>query len=120
MVIKKIGIPASANGDVNSTTLDPASIPAPYTLNAAYVSFETATARACALGSRLTAGSKTDSAQAESHTMEHSSGVTLMLRKPLLPPVLPSLSERPSRVPCLLGSWLGGRKILRMGWRRVE
>lgn len=46
VVMKKIGILASANGDVNSATRDPASMPAPYTLSAAYVSLEMATALA--------------------------------------------------------------------------
>lgn len=92
VVMKKIGILASANGDVNSATRDPASMPAPYTLSAAYVSLEMATVLAWSLGRRLMAGSKTDSAQAELQTMEHSMGVTLMLRKPLPWPSMVRLS----------------------------
>ncbi len=82
--MKKIGILASANGDVNSATRDPASMPAPYTLSAAYVSLEMATFLTWSLARRLMAGSKTDLAQADLQTMEHSIGVTLMLRKPWL------------------------------------
>lgn len=61
------------------------------------------------------AGSKTDFAQAELQTMEHSMGVTLMLRKPLL--WFATVRSSPA---LLLGSWLGGRRTLRMGWRRLE
>jgi hypothetical protein len=60
------------------------------------------------------AGSNTDSAQAELQTMEHSMGVTLMLRKPWLWFSMVRASK-PFR---LVGSWLGGRRTLRIGWRR--
>jgi len=81
--MKKIGMFANASGDVNSATLDPASMSVPYTLKTVYVSLEMATVLAWSLGSRLMAGSKTDDAQTDLQTMEHSTGVTLMLRKPL-------------------------------------
>ena len=80
--MKKMEIFARASGDVRSATRDPASMPEPYTLKAMYVSLEMATVLAWLSGRRLMAGSKTDVAQAELHTMEHSMGVTLMLRKP--------------------------------------
>jgi hypothetical protein len=114
--MKKMGMLASANGDVSSATRDPASMPAlaPYTLSAAYVSLEMATFLAWSLGRRLMAGSKTDFAQAELQTMEHSMGVTLMLRKPLLWPSM----VRSAPALCV-GSWLGGRRTFRMGWSRL-
>ncbi len=113
-MMKKIGILASANGDVNSATRDPASMPAPYTLRAAYVSLEMATFLAWSLARRLMAGSKTDLAQAELQTMEHSMGVTLMLRKPLL-----WLSRVRLSTVLWAGSWLGGRRTFKMGWSRL-
>jgi hypothetical protein len=112
--MKKIGMLASASGDVKSATREPASMPVPYTLRAAYVSLEMATFPACSFGRRSMAGSNTDVAQAELHTMEHSMGVTLMLRKPWL-----WLSTVRSSAAYWLGFWLGGRRILRMGCRRL-
>lgn len=80
--MKKMDMLARARGDVRSATRDPGSMPEPYTLSAMYVSLEMATVLDWFSGRRLMAGSKTDVAQAELHTMEHSMGVTLMLRKP--------------------------------------
>jgi len=81
------------------------------TENTAYESFEMVGAfadfeRKGAM--RFMAGSKTVLAQIEWQTMEHSMGVTEMLRKPFWESGL-----RPSGV-------LRGRKTWRMGWRKLE
>ncbi len=81
-MMKKIGTPARASGEVRSTTREPASMPALVTEKTAYASFETEILLETSLGRRLMAGSKTDLDQTVWQTMEHSSGVTLMLRKP--------------------------------------
>lgn len=112
--MKKMEIFARASGDVRSATREPASMPDPYTLRAMYVSLEMVTALAWLSGRRLMAGSKTDVAQAELHTMEHSMGVTLMLRKPWRW----SSMVRESAL-LGLGFWLGGRRTFRIGWRRL-
>lgn len=80
MVMKKMGILARARGEVRSATREPASRDPVMTQRAAYLSLDISTDFALSLGRRFMAGMNSDSAHAESQTMEHSMGVTLMLR----------------------------------------
>ncbi len=91
--MKKMGTLASASGDVRSTTLEPASMPALMTDKTAYESLEIETFLECSFGSLFMAGSNTLLAQALWQTTEHSIGVTLMFKNPCwLSTVRPSIS----------------------------
>lgn len=79
--MKKMGMPASASGDVRSTTLDPASMPGDDTRTTTYDSLEMDTAFAASFGSCCIIGRNIVFAQVSWQTIEHSSGVTLILRK---------------------------------------
>lgn len=81
MVMKKMGIPARANGEDNSITRPAASRPALVTDRTMYVLLETEIRPLCCLGSDSRYGWKTRLAQELWQTMEHSMGVMLMLRK---------------------------------------
>ena len=73
-------------------------------------------------GSRRMAGSKTRRAHELGHTIEHSMGVTLMLRKPwrwsAVRAAKASASESSSLLPGP-ARWLSGRRTWRMGWRKL-
>lgn len=75
---------------------------------------------AWSFGRRAMAGSKTVAAQVEGQTMEHSSGVMEMFRKVVSSwwctwwKVVVDDPEDDGN------GWLGGIRIWRMGWRKVE
>lgn len=92
--MKKMGIAAMASGAVRSMTRFPASRPAEETEKTMYVSLEMWHCAEADLGRREMRGKKTVCAQETWQTMEHSRGVTEMLRKAWV-----WSEERPERCP---------------------
>lgn len=112
--MKKIGIPARANGLVNSMTRPAASRPADITDRMRKSFCETWTVEACAVGREAMSGRKWVVEREVWQTMEASMGVMDMFRK--------GFSGVVSRVRFEVDverevGW--GRRIRRMGWRRV-